>query len=469
MANLQSTYANNATLKIRYPRTLELEAADARGLMAAGVHTAEFTEDGQEQTEATIHLGAIQYGQSRDLFIRAKNLSGLEGHVSATLTYSRMTPAVYALSATDGGPLAPAEEAYHVSRARVCAALGSIYLIDKVGEYYTPPLTDTERAAAFSGLPETLPARGFPDDPRNASLLAELDASTDGQVPLAASREYFSAWGVHYLLGLKSAHERQACNSFKDHGPLMYGAESPLFVKCRDVLDGVFDTLEAPEGSLGTTYTGPRDMSSYRSVSGPCFAGETHVRVAGEGVVRVEELRKGMVVATPLGERKVEAVLKTPVEGQVVCRVGDVLVTPWHPVSKDGSWVFPAEVTEEGPVRYTGAVYSVLLEDGESAGHAIAVGNQGLWGVTLGHGVREGEDVRAHAFLADHAAVKRELGALEKNGARDDGVVVGGGVKRDEQGLVCGFAPYVPVVKAGSDAAGGGKVEVVPRDLRVAV
>lgn len=468
MANLQSTYANNATLKIRYPRTLELEAADALGLMAAGVHTAEVIEDGQERTEATIQLGAIQYGQSRDLFIRAKNLSGLEG-VGATLSYSRMTPAVYAVSATDGGPLPPAEEAYHASRAQVCAALGSIYLINNVGEYYAPTLDPAERAAAFSGLPGTLPARGFPEDARNASLLAELDASADGQIPLAASKLYFLLWGTHYLLGLKSAHERQACNSFKDHGPLMYGADSPLFVKCRDVLDEVFDTLEAPKGSISTTYTGPRDMRSYRSASGPCFAGETPVRVVGEGAVRVEDLRRGMVVETPLGERRVEAVLKTPVEGQVVCRVGDVLVTPWHPVSKDGSWVFPAEVTEEGPVKYTGAVYSVLLEDGESAGHAIAVGNKGLWGVTLGHGVSEGEDVRAHAFLADHAAVKRELEALEKNGARDDGVVVGGGVKRDEKGLVCGFAPYVPVAKAGTDAAGGGKVEVAPRDLRVAV
>lgn len=475
MANLQSTYANNATLKLRYPspsklpflsKALELEAPEqVLGLVAAGVHTAEVEEGGRRLREVTVHLGALQYGQSRDLFIRAKNATGLDD-VEATLTYSRMTPAVYALSARPAAPLPPAEEAYHVSRSQVLAALGSVYRLNSDCEYTTGPRKDAERQ--LSALPKSLPAAAFPSDARNASLLAELDASGDGQILLAASNEYFTTWGAHYLLGLKSAHERQACNSFKDRGPLMYGVDSPLFVRCRDVLDGVFDTLKAPKGSLHTTYEGPRDMSSYRSVSGPCFAGGTTVRVSGGEVVKVEEVKRGMVVATPTGERRVEGVLKTVVEGAVLCRVGDVLVTPWHPVCKDRSWDFPAEIAEEGPVLYTGAIYSVLLEDGDSEGHAIAVGSQGLWGVTLGHGILEGEDVRAHAFLGDHAAVKRELEVLGENSPRDDGVVVGGGVKRDGQGLVCGFERYVPAVKTGMGACGGGEVEV-PQGTRVAV
>lgn len=173
-----------------------------------------------------------------------------------------------------------------------------------------------------------------------------------------------------------------------------------------------------------------------------------------------------MVVETPRGARVAIAILKTPVSGQVVCDVGDVLVTPWHPVSTDGgsTWVFPAEITKGAPVRYTGAVYSVLLEGGdEPAGHALAVGERGLWGVTLGHGVVGGAgDVRAHAFLGNHAAVGKELERLEiRNGVqREDGVVVGGGVERDGLGLVCGFVPYVPVVKTGTDVSAVGHGEV---------
>jgi len=42
----------------------------------------------------------------------------------------------------------------------------------------------------------------------------------------------------------------QVCNSFKDPGPLMYGKESPLFIKCRDRLDEAFDALPAPTGTV---------------------------------------------------------------------------------------------------------------------------------------------------------------------------------------------------------------------------
>src|SRR5690606_31722655 len=123
---------------------------------------------------------------------------------------------------------------------------------------------------------------------------------------------------------------------------------------------------------------------------------------------------RGMVVETPVGGRRVASVLKTPVEGQIICRVGDVLATPWHPVSPDGeNWVFPAGATSLDPVLYTGAVYSVLLEASpDPAAHAISVGGGGYWGVTLGHGVVAGDDVRSHEFLGDHGAVGRELEAL---------------------------------------------------------
>lgn len=433
---------------------------EAVGLLAAGVNTTEVDGPAGKITEVTIRLGALQYGQSRDLYLRDKNPDGKgfsKESVEATLTYSRMTPGVYSVSASslNTPPLSDSESAYHVSRSQVCAALGSLYTLASDAEHIVRPHKPAERESIIGALADSIPARGFPDEARNASLLAELNGEKDGQIPLAAGEAYFGQWGAHYLLGLKSAHERQACNSFKDYGPLMYGVDSPLFARCRDALDKVFDELEPPEGSLGTTYEGPRDMSSYRNVAGPCFAGETVVGVLeegkGEGEVCMSELRRGMVVRTPLGGRRVEKVLKTPVMGQVVCRVGDVLVTPWHPVSRDGaSWGFPAEMMEEGPIRYSGAVYSVLLEDGGAAvGHALSVGKLGLWGVTLGHGVLGGEDARAHAFLGDHAAVRGELEALEGSGAaREDGVVVGGGVRRDEGGLVCGFVGYEPVLPA---------------------
>lgn len=436
VANLQSTYANTATLHLRYPEHLALRASAPMGLVAAGVHSCQVKEGGRVMTELSIHLGALQYGQSRDVFIRATGQ--VVEPVEARLEYSRMTAGVYSVSAVPAPPPSPEEEAYHVSRAQVCAAIGSLYRLSH-GEAVLHH-SHAALAPQLSSLARTLPASSFPSDPRNASLLAELDASSDGQIPLAASPKFLQGWGKHYLLGLKCAHERQVCNSFKDPGPLMYGAGSALFVECRDALDAAFDGIKPPKGSLRTEYTGVRDMSVYRNSSGPCFAGETVVAVQG-GSVMMEELRRGMVVETPVGGSRVLSVLETPVEGQIVCRVGGVLVTPWHPVSADGKeWIFPAEATSQDPILYSGAVYSVLLEESpDPTAHAISVGG-GLWGVTLGHGVLAGDDARAHAFLGDHGAVGMELEALGEGG---DGVVVGGGVRRDDRGVVCGFVPYI--------------------------
>jgi hypothetical protein len=144
-----------------------------------------------------------------------------------------------------------------------------------------------------------------------------------------------------------------------------------------------------------------------------------------------------MRLRTPLGPRRVAFVLKTPVEQGALCRIGPLLVTPWHPISLDGgkTWDFPAKVQDGRLVRYTGAVYSVMLQrDARTDCHAIRV--EDAWGVTLGHGMtaRCGEDIRGHEFWGDWARVSKELVRL---GVSRGGIAVGAGVERDEvTGLV---------------------------------
>ena len=116
-----------------------------------------------------------------------------------------------------------------------------------------------------------------------------------------------------------------------------------------------------------------------------------------------------------------------------------MVVTPWHPVKlgEGGGWVFPGYVAV-GRVRYTGAVYSVLLERDEDVdAHAILVG--GVWGVTMGHRMTDkGRDVRGHHFYGDYDKVSRALARLPRWA---DGVVSGEGLIRDaETGLVNGFS-----------------------------
>ncbi|KAK2017386.1 von Willebrand factor type A domain-containing protein [Colletotrichum eremochloae] len=415
VANLQATYAINATLHLSYPASIDLEEVSGDSVVKQEAVT--LTEEDGEPKQLSIPLGNIQYGQSRDIFLKVATSNDFvpeNSTIKAVLEYSRMT-----------------------SNTKV-----SPQLLEQLHD-----------------LIANLPANKFPSDAQNKSLVEDLAGEQPkGQVTLALSKpEYYSKWGVHYLPSLLNAHARQICNTFKDPGPLRYGAESPLFVACRDRLDAAFDNLPAPTPSNQHTAThrGRVKMSSYNSSSGVCFVSSTPVQLASGRAVPIKALRRGSAVRTPSGPRRVVAVLKTPVRREVMCRVGDLVVTPWHPLSLDGgkTWAFPAAVADRRPVRYTGCIYSVLLQpDRDAAAHALNVA--GVWGVTLGHGIVSGRDTRAHAFFGDYNKVARSLRAV---GVGRKGMVVGGGVVRDPgTGLVCGFKPH-------------GKRSVLPRRRKISL
>lgn len=121
-----------------------------------------------------------------------------------------------------------------------------------------------------------------------------------------------------------------------------------------------------------------------------------------------------------------------------MCRIGNLMVTSWHPVrtaQTPDEWGFPVSIAKTADY-YSGIVCSVLLEPDKNVdAHAIWFG--GVWGVTLGHGILGGDDVRAHEFLGDYNAV---MGELKKLGPGEHGVYCGGGTKRNpETGRLCGF------------------------------
>lgn len=513
VANLQSTFANAATLKLTYPNIVTIKQTTG---IAVGQESPVQAPGGN--VELNIPLGSLQYGQSRDIYLKWKSSStdsDIEpSFLNAALQYNKMTETQYTTHASRDlmdlsfTSLSDAEIASHVSRSRICAFISELFPIDPLGEHRLDPKLDSpsglaEKQQQLRDLIAALPAAHFPGDAACAALMQDLAGpDPQGQVSLALSRaEYLARWGRHYLPSLHGAHARQACNSFKDPGPLRYGCRSPLFTRCRDALSSAFDDLPPPEpsnmgyhgvrggmgydvhtglaarlgaaalgtfggggGGGGTSRFARISMRSYNSSSAPCFAGRTPVRLAAAGErVRISSLRRGHVVATPSGPRKVAAVLETPVRRQLMVRIEGVLVTPWHPVAlptadplsgaDDGhGWVFPAQVIRPGEkVRYTGAIYSVLLErDGDVDAHAIELGGGAgdavpFWGVTLGHGMieaRGGSDVRAHRFFGSYDKVLGSLKGLQRKG---QGLVVGGGVRRNKStGLVVGFKRYQP-------------------------
>ncbi|KAG5664877.1 hypothetical protein KAF25_008611 [Fusarium avenaceum] len=478
VANLQSTFATRAVLKLTYTKPLELQETTGPSVVQRAPEFADKSED--SAVELTLMLGNLQYGQSRDIFLHVNNVKQLEflsesdsarSVVQAHLTYVKpgdclkSRKALEAMLAKDADfiPMAsaqrsvleysdlPASEiAYHESRSLICNFISTMFPM-KRDEEREVAKGMKEKGTELRTWIETLPAKDF-DDEKNKSLMQDISVEEPkGQVCMAIeSKEYFQKWGCHFLPSLLNAHTRQVCNSFKDPGPLQYSTDSPLFISCRDALDQIFDNLPAPEpsrnqhgrrghGSHSSSGFSSVSMSKYRNSSGVCFAASTDVTLASGRIVQIRKLRRGMKVRTPRGTRRVAMVLKTPVERELLCRVGKVLVTPWHPVSSDGKrWDFPAN-RAGAAVAYTGCIYSVLLErDASPAAHSIRVGD--MWGVTLGHGLTTGTDIRAHTFFGDYNAVGKGLLGLQRRG---NGVVIGGGVERDEEsGLVTGFSHF---------------------------
>lgn len=232
----------------------------------------------------------------------------------------------------------------------------------------------------------------------------------------------------------------------------VYGRDSVVFAEERKKLDDAFMALPPPEpsiqrsyGSYGGNRKTLKSMSAYYSSSGPCFSGDCTVSLSGGGTVCVEELRRGMEIQTLKGARKVAVVVRTAIPSgeALLCRIGDLKVTPWHPILSAEAWAFPADIAKPELVPCE-AVYSLLLlpvaEQDALDAHSVCV--SGVWCVTLGHGLTSvgAKDVRAHAFLGDYEKVLRSLSRLDGFGD-DDGVVRCGGTSRDPvDGTICGFS-----------------------------
>jgi hypothetical protein len=292
-----------------------------------------------------------------------------------------------------------------------------------------------------------------------ASLLSDLCGDEPhGQIKLALSKpEYWERWGIHYLLSLWNAHAKQICNSFKVPGPLMYGRDAPLFINCRDEMDNAFDNLPAPTPSRKIVTrphrSGERNkttrsinMKSWNRSSNSCFAANSKVRMA-DGVEReIETVRPGMKVWTPVGPRAIKHIVGNQVEQAEMCVLGNLRVTPWHPVRMDveincgnevpGKWGFPADIAVMKE-SYNGIIYSVMLQrDSDERAHSIQIDNVTV--VTLGHGVlakRKG-DSRAHDFFGNYDLVLKSLERLPED---ESGVRSSKGVERDINDLVNGF------------------------------
>ncbi|OBT80812.1 hypothetical protein VF21_00011 [Pseudogymnoascus sp. 05NY08] len=445
IANLQSTFAMSATLTIEASQGLQL--AETMG----DYIRKEIPKDQAQSPKGKliIPLGGLQYGQSRDIFLKYEPFEQkdekplIKAELQCRPLNATSGNCLASCSVLDSPSMQPEVIDFHRNRATVCEFISSLAPISKTHERTKTNFRDVEaKRCQLQNLIVAIRAMVLDDD-ANMGLLEDLE----GQMMLALNTTYFGGWGFHYLLSMYNAHFKQVRNSFKDPGPQSYGKDSPLFQEATKELSLLFDTLPAPtpvvtvrDVTTGRSRKVTMDMRSYNKSSNPCFAAGCKVTLADGTKVEVKALKKDMALWTPKGARKLVGILGTAVEDEVMCTIGDLVITAWHPVFLDEKWVFPSH-NADSTIEYTGTIYSLLLEqDADAEAHAVEVG--GTLAVTLGHGItgtaEDGnDDIRAHAFFGDYGKVLKGLQALSVF----DGVYSSVGVERDEEtGLVSKFA-----------------------------
>lgn len=444
---------------------------------------------------AKIDVGPVLYGQSRDIVLQIVPTSSgnteQKVKLTASLAYDAWTAdatsetvtasSTISYGADPAPPIAGDDHQqrrdkvlYHVCRSELVSIVADLFRTATAKESNTlirgtaqskprqlyATLTNTpadntqlrqgdisreDSQKAFTALANLIRAR-LPSHTEAEALMVDIA----GEIVMAVSNAaHYQRWGRHYLLAVSHSHQRQLCGNFKDPGLQVYGSESVLFNAARDEIDAMFDALPPPKVServiqqvraQGQTYRAPVSMQQWNMRAGPCFVGASLVRLADDsgGVVEARLLRRGMRVWTPAGPMAIAAVLKTHIQtGELpLCKIGGgLLITPWHPVVSGHTWVFPADIASP-EMTQCDAIYSLLLEPADDPdAHQIVV--DGVMCVTLGHGVADAGDVRAHAFLGDYNAIAADLRLAE----HVEGVVNLAGVRRGAEGTISGFVP----------------------------
>ena len=267
------------------------------------------------------------------------------------------------------------------------------------------------------------------------------EGARGGQIALAP--RYYQKWGKHYLRAYRSALENEQCMNFKDPGLQIFGgslfkeltAEGVEIFKSIPLMDPTGSTATATATTVIASHGGSAappmpsfNASLFHNASGGCFLGYCKVWLADGCTIKIQDLKPGDKVMSFGGTDTVVAVVKCSTKNkfQDICYLGELAITPWHPILVKGEWVFPADIVEPD-IYETHSVYNVVLTED----HIMNVG--GHWCVTLGHGFKE--PVVAHPFFG----TQRVIDDLKRCEGWDSGYPSFTNLvaKRDAKGLVC--------------------------------
>lgn len=276
LANLLVTFAKDVTLIVKASNGAKFTQGSTGPVM--GGHPYRLSEN-----ELTIELGSLQFGQAKDVVIRAEVPDGAGDCIHASLNFN--SPLGAAPPLVKAFPVNTAEPKTSVDTQ--CCRLAAVDALRNA--IRVCKLTNTEKAQGKEiPLPEAVSfiqavqeqielTKAQPDvDEFDTADLASLNEDLKGQVAEALSKvEWYTKWGIHYLPSLMLAHQAQVCTNFKDAGVQNYGGD--LFGDIREKADDVFCSMPPPQPSVraalavpaAAAYTPPAvNMSMYYNCGG---------------------------------------------------------------------------------------------------------------------------------------------------------------------------------------------------------
>jgi hypothetical protein len=356
MANERCIIGKNVTISINSP-----------DISILSVYPKTVTHEG-----TTIHLGTLEYGQSRDLAFIIKdgaNVTDYNWSASYIATDTRkITTLKPAFMHPDDDSARPDILTEH-TRCRGIKALENVLQIGNI---------TLDKAC------DNLSVMVLTADDATAPIIEDIT----GEVGKAlANRDTWTRWGAPYIMSLMSAHVNQTCTNFKDPGIQCYGGLK--FREEKNKLNDMANDLPVPTPSLapntGTNNYQPPVVSSqtfvrnYNNASGGCFGDDGNVLMNDGSVKRVKDIVKGDVLD---GGATVMCTITFADVVNLLVPVNDTTtlsITPWHPILVNGVWTFPntlaGTITNTQPL-----VYNFILD----SKHIVTI--NGVQACTLAHG-----------------------------------------------------------------------------------
>jgi hypothetical protein len=408
------------------------------GIAQGGDHTILLTDGANTITPPRGTLGDYIIG-------KVTNYRGKIHSVGLGMAADLDTPTLRAVSSNKGGLYCFCPDASMVGT--VFIHLMANICVNEPGT----PFEDHDRfveaivlAAATKDIANIVHCFRFDDPVLNEDIVSVDD--NKGQVEKAILN--WNTWGRHYLPAFIDAHMRCMTTNFKDAS--LQGYATPNTRAFIDAGEAIFVGITPPIPSCnnrrGEGYTPAQFTNRTMNSQGVCFGPETKIMVFDPldpfgtlnrsiislKSIAIKDIKKGMYVRSRKIMVRVLCLVVSPVQDMINLRgtFEEIWVSKKHPMllgqSKTG-WAHAESFVHNHSNVQTKQCYNLVLE----SGHIIDIG--GFEAVTLGHGIKGG--IVEHDYLGTNLIIND----ISKAPGFDQGFVEIKGLKRNNDGFVCGI------------------------------